>query len=348
MTPTKTEYIKVTMKNIHTLVGVILGLSSLSIEAAGFRKVQVVDPGHPDITVGIWYPSAQQPPEQPNTEFNLPVALDSRITETNGGLILISHGYGGWYAGHADTAAALADQGFVVLAPSHTGNTWSNMSSPIEQWALDRPRHISRIIDHALMDDRLKNHIDAEKIGVYGFSAGGYTALGLIGGIPDFDQAERHCSQQPEEFACVEGMVEQMLDANMHQLPDDAWGADSRIKAASISAPGFGFVYTNPSLASVTADVQLWSGQLDTSVPTQFNAASIAGNLPKPPETHWIEKANHFAFMTVSCREAFKKEDPEEYKMVCADADGFDRYEFHDQMHLEMARFFRASLNIDG
>jgi len=62
--------------------------------------------------------------------------------------------------------------------------------------------------------------------------------------------------------------------------------------------------------------------------------------LPTEPETHWVKGANHFAFLVLTCREAFKKEDPEEYAFVCNDAAGFDRRDFHDEMHVEMLRFF--------
>lgn len=331
----------------HSLIVSILAFTSLSIEAAGFRNIHVADPGHPDIKVGVWYPSDQPAPDQANTEFGLPMAVDAPMSDANGGLILISHGFGGWFAGHADMAAALADQGFIAVAPTHTGNTWSDMSSTIDQWALDRPRHISLVIDQLLKEDEVAGAIDVEKIGVYGFSAGGHTALGLIGAVPDFSRGSKHCVEQPEEFVCAQGMLGAMLDAGMDQLPDNAWGFDPRIKAAAIAAPGFGFAYSSESLEDVATDVQLWSGESDIRVPTDSNAQNIANNLPRPAQTYWIDKANHFAFMTVACREAFKLDDPEEYEMVCGDADGFDRYEFHDRMHLEMGRFFRTSLGID-
>ncbi len=341
------------MKNKLNRILVVCALAAAtpSIEAAGFRELQIDDPGYRNLTVGLWYPSDVPVADQPNTEFELPVALNAPFANSNsgansnGGLILISHGFGGWYAGHADTAAALADAGFIVAAPSHTGNTWSDMSSTIDQWVLDRPRHISRVIDHVLGDDELNQSFNLESIGVYGFSAGGYTTLGLIGGLPDFDHAAQHCKVQPDEFVCMEGMIDLLRTKKMQDLPAAAWGADRRIKAAVISAPGLGFAYTKASLASVTADVQLWSGEFDKSVPTKTNAAMIARNLPTVPETHWIDKAGHFAFMIVACRDAFKRDDPVEYEEICGDMDGFDRRAFHDDMHKEMVRFFRDSFN---
>ena len=327
------------------LIAGSLSVASLNVGAAGFQLLEVEDAGHARLNVGLWYPSNRAAPAEPNTEFELPVALNAPMGVTNGGLIVISHGFGGWYGGHADTAIALADAGFLVAAPTHNGNTWSDMSSSIDQWALDRPRHVSRVMDYMLESTQFNPYIDEEKIGVYGFSAGGFTALGLIGGVPDFDQMTSHCAHQPQEYVCSEGMIDDILKANMGALARSAWGADERVSAAAIAAPGLGFAYTASSLASVSADVQLWSGELDNSVPTETNAGWLADQLPVEPETHWIEKANHFAFMTVACRDAFKQADPQEYAVVCSDADGFDRYGFHEHLHVEMIRFFNESFS---
>lgn len=337
------------MKKIvgNILIAYGCAVTSVSGQAAGFTTIDVADQGQPDLQVGLWYPTSEQPPAAANTKFGLSVAHDALLHKPNGGLVVISHGYSGWYAGHADTAAALADAGFIVAAPTHTGNTWSDMSSAPDQWALDRPRHATKVIDHMLNAHEFSSVIDGESIGVYGFSAGGYTAVGLIGGVPDFAVATQHCEQQPEEFVCADGLIGALISADMQSLPDEAWGYDARISAAVISAPGWGFAYTANSLVRVSADVQLWSGKLDESVPTASNAALLAQRLPTTPETHWVEDANHFAFLTVPCREAFKKEDPDEYEMICGDADGFDRHKFHDDMHAEMVRFYKESFSLD-
>jgi predicted dienelactone hydrolase len=333
------------------LIGLLIAASaaiiSPSIQAVGFTQLQVPDRGEPALSVGLWYPSEGAIPTEPNTRFGMALAVDAPMGDTNGGLILLSHGYSGWYAGHADTAVALAEAGYIVAAPSHTGNTWSDMSSSVPKWLLDRPRHISSVIDHLLNSDSIGSEISSDKIGLYGFSAGGYTALSLIGGVPDFDHAKNHCRTHPQEYVCAEGLFDAMLDAKMDELPASAWGADERIQTVAIAAPGWGFAYPERSLSNVTADVQLWSGMLDESVPTDTNAAFLATQLPAAPETHFIENANHFAFLVMPCREAFKEEDPEEYEMVCGDAPGFDRYAFHTDMHKEMLRFFNDKLGIN-
>ena len=332
------------------LVGsLILGLAAMSssaVNAVGFKELIVSDEGSKALTVGLWYPTDTAEPAEPNTRFGMALAIDAPINDANGGLIVMSHGYSGWYAGHADTAVALAKAGYIVAAPSHTGNTWSDMSSSVPKWVLDRPRHISLLIDHLFVNELTAPHLAPAKVGMYGFSAGGYTAVGLIGGVPDFKVASEHCEQYPQEFVCAEGLVGAMLDAKMEALPASAWGADNRIQAAVIAAPGWAFAYPESALDNVTADVQLWSAMLDESVPTETNAALLAEYLPKEPETHWVENASHFAFLVMPCREAFKKEDPVEYEMVCGDVPGFDRYQFHTDMHKEMVRFYNDKLNV--
>jgi predicted dienelactone hydrolase len=336
------------MKNTWTSIVIACGLaaSSLSAQATGFTLASVAHNESQVLEVGIWYPTEQPPASQPNTDFGHALAVDAPPANTNGALVVISHGYSGWYAGHANTAAALADAGFIVAAPSHAGNTWSDMSSTPEQWVIDRPQHISSVIDYVLAEQRFDGRIDEDKIAVYGFSAGGYTAVGLIGGVPDLNAAALHCKNFPQEYVCAEGLIDSMIGSGMQQLPAAAWGADERVSVAAISAPGFAFAYTEESLQNVNAKVQLWSGQSDEQVPTATNAALLAERLPQTPETHWVENANHFAFLVMPCREAFRKSDPEEYQVICGDREGFDRRQFQNDMHVEMLRFFNEAFDL--
>jgi predicted dienelactone hydrolase len=319
-------------------------VSPLLHAAPGFQLLQAPDPGHKAIAYGLWYPTTAEAPDTPNTKFGHALAVDAPILGNSHPLVLISHGYSGWYGGHADLAMDLANAGYIVAAPSHTGNTFTDMSSSVDQWALDRPRHISKVIDHLLARDETRNAIDANRIGVYGFSAGGFTVLSLIGGVPDFQHAEQHCTQWPTEFVCSEGMIDVLLANKVDALPPQAWGHDPRIKAAAMAAPGLAFAYTEQSLANVEVPLQLWSAENDFSVPHATNAVALAEHLPQTPETHWVENATHFAFLIMPCRPAFQREDAEEYEMVCEDADGFDRRAFLQGMGQELTRFFDQSM----
>ncbi len=320
--------------------------SASHAQATGFKFEQLDFPGTKALDVGIWYPSDTAPPDEPNTPFGLALAIDAPVSKPNGALIVISHGFSGWYAGHAKLAVALADAGFIVAAPSHMGNTWSDMSSSVDKWSVDRPAQISRVLDHLLNTDVLKSHINPEHVGIYGFSAGGYTALNLIGGRPDFNRATQACAANPTEFVCEKGWLDQMLDAGLADLPAESWGKDARIKAAAIAAPGFGFAYTSETLSEVTAPMQLWSAEFDHSVPAETNTEWLMAQLPSTPDYRVVKNANHFAFLLMPCREAFRQEDPQEYEVVCSDAEGFDRLAFHIQMRSEVIDFFNQHFGL--
>ena len=112
----------------------------------------------------------------------------------------MSHGTGGSFLGHFDTAIALADAGFVVVAINHTGDNYADQSRSLD--IMDRPRQISRVIDHMLSTWDGHAAIDPARIGMFGFSAGGFTTLVSIGGIPDFAKIGPMCRQYPGDFAC--------------------------------------------------------------------------------------------------------------------------------------------------
>ncbi len=97
-------------------------------------------------------------------------------------LVVISHGHGGSFLGHHDTAEALADAGFVVVAINHPGDTTRDMSRADDPSVfVERPADIKRTIDFVLGSWSGSAKIDPERVGFFGFSRGGYTGLVAIG-----------------------------------------------------------------------------------------------------------------------------------------------------------------------
>ncbi|WP_245297409.1 alpha/beta hydrolase family protein [Rhizobium oryziradicis] len=117
-------------------------------------------------------------------------------------LVIISHGYGGWYFGHHDTAEALADSGFVVVAINHPYANYADMSRENGQAALvNRSIDIDRTIDFILTAFPDSARIDPQRIGVYGFLQGGYIWLILAGANPDFSKLPPRCAD-PKVVGC--------------------------------------------------------------------------------------------------------------------------------------------------
>ena len=146
-----------------------------------------------DGPVTLYYPTTD--PAQPTQRgpFTLNVAAQGTPVRGNGRLVVISHGSGGAPWVHADLARSLVEGGFVVALPEHRGDNHNDDGHPgPDSWAL-RPAEVSRAIDAVGRDARLAPLLNLDKVGVYGMSAGGHTALSMAGGRWSRAGFKQHC-----------------------------------------------------------------------------------------------------------------------------------------------------------
>jgi len=287
--------------------------------------------------IAIWYPTTALP--RPTTLLGLSLLDVARGGPVKGNglpLVVISHGNGGGPASHADLAMVLASAGYVVAAPMHAGDNYLEQDGMGKAgfWA-GRNAQLRMAVDFMVRRWSGRERIDATRIGAFGFSAGGFTVLSAAGAVPDLGQVARHCAETPE-FVCtvLEHARSPLLEPGS---AEEAFGADPRIRAIVIAAPGLGFTMARPgSLSSVTVPVQLWAGGLDDRVPVSSNVAPLLEALPGATEYHLVPKAGHIAFLA-PCRILRPAE-------LCRDAPGFDRAAFHEDMNHEVFRFFDAHL----
>lgn len=323
-----------------SLVSMLLVLSA-DAGAVGFQHVTAPDPDGAALEVGIWYPSSATPAVLPGRTVTQNVAVDAAIDGQALPLIVISHGTGGSYLGHYDTAMALAEAGFVVAAVTHTGDNYADQSRSL--LILERARHISRVLDYMLTDWSGQAHIDAQKIGMFGFSAGGFTTLVSIGGRPDMTKIAPFCQTHTSDFACQliarnRGESDSAIAAAAASVRDGS--KDARIKAAVVAAPALGFTFAPDGLRGVTIPVQLWRAENDLILPHPWYAETVRQALPVPPEYHVVAKAGHFDFLA-PCNQELAARVP----AICSSAAGFDRRAFHADMNQAVVKFFRATLS---
>jgi predicted dienelactone hydrolase len=308
--------------------------------SAGFEQVMVPDPDGAPLEVGIWYPSEAPAAPQPLGLFAQTVANGGTVAGRGLPLIVMSHGTGGSFEGHYDTALALAEAGFVVAAVTHTGDNYRERTQVgrLE----NRPRHIKVLIDYMLASWQHHDTIDPSRIGMFGFSAGGFTALVTIGGTPDMSTVAPYCAAHPDEWSCR--MIKERnisVSANMTGQSTGApdWVHDSRIAAAVIASPALGYAFSAESLAAVTVPIQLWRGDSDEILPHPNYAQVVYDRLPVKPEYHVVRNAGHFAFLA-PCTPSLSAMVPE----ICRDPEDFDRAAFHREFNPAVVAFFKAKL----
>jgi predicted dienelactone hydrolase len=291
--------------------------SSAAQATTGYQTALLPDPGHPPLFVAIWYPT--------------PAPAGAMK------LIVMSHGQGGGYAGHVDTALALARAGFVVASLSHTNDTLQAGAQVLQIW--DRTRQLHVVTDWVLHGWSGHAHLDPDHIGVFGFSAGGLTALVAAGAVPDLSLVRPHCARHPAEFTC--GFIAQAdpTGAPLPVPPPGAWVHDRRVRAAVIAAPALGFAFGRAGLAGVRVPVQLWRAAQDEVLPNPFYAQAVADLLPAAPEYHVVAGARHLDFLS-PCDAARAKAVPD----LCGSLPGFDRAAFHERFNRAVVAFFTRML----
>jgi predicted dienelactone hydrolase len=335
------KWIRRSFLAIALLVCALVGAAILGAlrtdRPVGFQIARAADTDGQPFAVGVWYPTQAHP--RPTTMLGavlMDVAPDAPIAGRDLPLVVISHGNGGGPASHADLALALANAGYIVAAPMHPGDNYADQSAAGSASLYSRRvRQLRATVDYMLKSWQGRDRINPERIGAFGFSAGGLTVLAAAGAQPDLRSVAKHCAQSPE-FICdvLRDAGSALLKADS-TIPDDVL-ADSRIKAAAVAAPGLGFSMVPNGLAHVNVPIQLWSADDDTRVPYATNSKPIREALGSRVEFHSVPGAGHTSFLT-PCGVVGPPE-------ICSDPGKFDRKAFHANMNASVVAFFEKNI----
>ncbi len=321
----------------------ILSLTAAPAGASGFQFVEIPASGsEPSIEVAVWYPTDTPLPETPNSPFGQALAQGAPVAGDALPMVVISHGDGGWFGGHAELARDLARAGIVAVAPNHPGNSEGDETAPPERWISERPRHLTRVAEHMTQDWAQAAKVDANRIGAFGFSAGGHSVLVAAGAQMSLSRITAHCAVATEEFVCRTGMADAVV-AGAGEFPPPMPG----LVAAVAAAPGFGFGFAPEQVASLEVDLQLWGGAADSRVSYAGNLAPLAETLTSPSEVRRIDNAGHFAFRS-PCDPALEDANPRIWALACTDPEGFDRAAFQLRFNAAVVEFLATQLTESG
>lgn len=284
------------------------------------------------LELGIWYPSTGVDTRQVLGPYTQNCVAGGPVMGASHALIVISHGTGGAWTSHFDTALALARAGYIVVAPTEPGDNWRDTSHATD--IAGRTRALGAAIDYMQRTWSEAERIDPRRIGAFGFSAGGLTVLLAAGARPELDRIGPWCARFPKSFTC--SLIARTRSPVAGSLPSLR---DYRLAAMAIAAPALGFTMTRKALADVTIPVQLWQAGDDRILPSPGSVEPVRNNLPTRPENHIVPHAGHFDFLA-PCR-------PEAgMPTICSSETGFDRTGFHARLNSALIAFFDRTLPI--
>jgi predicted dienelactone hydrolase len=342
-------------KVFHTRCGMV-GLLMLSLVRhstaqsfhVGERTIAFKDASrNRPVTTEIWYPTSESDSlgtRRTDLPFLLePTIRDARVMEGSHPLIMLSHGSGGNRYSLAWIAIELAKRGYVVAAPDHWGGTYGNMIKEyyIRYW--ERPLDISFLLTQLLRGDSLVMQIDAKKIGMIGFSFGGYTTLALAGADIDCKVLKEtaNTAQGKAEFNIPElGDLTKIIDTlQCDQQPQSF--KDDRIRAFVAFAPGLGLGYSDPAQTKSVKDSVLIfaAGQNDHIAPAATNANRYHHLIASSRLVTLDVQTGHCIFLNEGDKSLVK-----EAKQLFRDDKSINRNAIHTEVAAEVIHFLEEIL----
>jgi predicted dienelactone hydrolase len=243
---------------------------------------------HPAIT--LFYPTDAPVAPVSQGPFRLQLATQAAPRRGNGRLVVISHGSGASPWVMTNLASSLVRAGFVVALPAHKGDNYLDNGNPgPDSWAI-RPAEVSRTIDAVGQHTTLAPLLALDRVGVYGMSAGGHTALSFAGGRWSAAGFKQHCDANiGNDFAACVGLITRLTGGIFDGLKK--WGAvkaigwrfadakplshhDPRVAAAVAGVP-FAADFDMASLVTPSVPLGLVTAQQDRWLLPRFHSDRV-------------------------------------------------------------------------
>lgn len=293
------------------LLTVLLALAAVCAQAGvGLSEIPGLQGDGP---VTVYYPTAAEEESHRIGPFALRLAREASPARGNDRLVVISHGSGGSPWVHADLARALVEAGFVVAMPEHRGDSYKDHSEPGPESWKRRPAEVSRAIDAISRDARFGPMLTVDKVGVYGTSAGGHTALTLAGGRWSPAAYRDHCEARiAEDFSSCVGYLTRLhgnfldgikksvaLAVIRHRFQDATWQThtDVRVQAAVASVP-FAADFDMASFAKPRIPLGLVTVGKDINQIPRFHSGAVLAACKRCEQVADLPEAGHGALLS--------------------------------------------------
>ncbi|MBX3608322.1 MAG: dienelactone hydrolase [Hydrogenophaga sp.] len=307
--------------------------------------------------VVVFYPAAATEATIERGSFRFEAAMDAAPAPGVGRLVVISHGSPASPWVHTGLARALVAAGFVVAVPEHLRDNANDSSDPGPPSWRRRPAEVSAAIDRLQAEPRFRGRFDVNRVGMFGMSAGGHTALTLAGGRWSPARLKEHCLQhlQADYHACAgpatslsggsfDGIKMWVVQTvNRFKLDDTSWyqHEDKRITAVVAGVP-FAVDFDPASLAQPrTALGIITAGRDRWLVPRYHGDAVLAACAPRCELLLDLPKGGHGALL-----DPLPPLPSDELKALIGDPPGFDRPRAVAEVRQKVVAFMRRHLGV--
>ncbi|WP_282295188.1 alpha/beta fold hydrolase [Stenotrophomonas sp. PS02289] len=245
----------------------------------------------------VWYPAQTGAKEEPIT-LGPPgsplfvvgsAAAQAPVAAGRWPVLLLSHGNGGTARMMGWFGTAMARAGYVVVAVDHPGNNGIDAmtaSGSILMW--NRVDDLAAAWAAVQADPKLSAHLDAKRLGLAGYSAGGFTALVAAGVKPDMARLAAFCEANPKDGVCAPQLENpeftferrMALAAAPQMAPWVAKSGEDRripnVRAVFLMAPAIVQAFDPADLAELDVPLSVVVGEADTVASPATNSKVIS------------------------------------------------------------------------
>lgn len=337
---------------------------ALAADRVGTRDITIHSAARgKDLSVTAWYPSdgkGEQVLTGDNRIFVGEAAIKNAALPTERlPLVVLSHGSGSRGVAMAWIATALADAGFLVVAPDHPGTTSGDSTPEDTPKIWERTDDVSTIITSLTSNAEWSPSIDAGRIGVLGFSLGGSTAMELAGARADLDAYVQYCVDYAQSMDCTwfrggRGFRnDQPIDVppfdlrSVDKLRFEQSNLDRRIRAAVLVDPGLEVAFTTDSLKAIAIPLTFINLGSVGTIPVSVLSDQLAKDVPGATYAQ-VHDADHFSFLPV-CKSDVAEflKSVGEIDPICTPA-GRDRADIQAELTGLVVEAFRKTLKADN
>lgn len=219
------------------------------------------------VTIAYW-----APPDAGTADQQVGI---SAVDPTKHHIVLLSHGTGGNRFSLSWLASSLVEQGFFVVSVEHYGNSSESIIPAYFLRYWERPLDISFVLDY-LEQSEFKDRLDFSRVGMIGFSFGGYTSIALAGAVMDTELLFSNMTdpKYEREIAIPElaDLMQYVNEVDFSEAPDNL--KDRRIAYFVALAPAWGLGFgSKEQFKAIDRPLLIIGAEADEIAPVATNAA---------------------------------------------------------------------------
>lgn len=324
--------------------------------AVGVRSLAVITQDNARLGVMVWYPTARSSASYHTSFGTWVMRAEKNVAPARlvAPVILISHDMVDTNLSYHEIASALASAGFIVIAPSHSGDSMENAGAAYSAAALYyRPLQMHEALGAVLGEPDFAGLPDTQRVGLLGSGSGALTVLQLCGVDLDYASYARYCESAWNDEALCSSWARsrlQRLQPDMAEIRArhgrEAFVAPLRnVKALGVLSPGWLGLAGKNDVASLQVPLAaLFAGQ-GGLYPPVTSGEDVLALFPRPLyesiNYQVLGEADHFSLRS-ECPQELLRDIPG----LCGRLSGSERNKLREKRDAYFVSFFQAALGV--